>query len=59
VPALFHAELFPALKSLDGDVGARHLIRHLDRDVVTIPFTLTDDIDTPSDVRRIGGAELP
>ena len=38
VPALFHAELFPALKSLDGDVGARQLIRHLDRDVVTIPF---------------------
>jgi CTP:molybdopterin cytidylyltransferase MocA len=59
VPALFHAELFPALKSLGGDVGARHLIRHLDRDVVTIPFALTDDIDTPSDVLRIGGAELP
>jgi xanthine dehydrogenase accessory factor len=52
VPALFHAELFPALKSLDGDVGARELIRHLDRDVVTIPFSLTDDIDTPGDVLR-------
>lgn len=52
VPALFHAELFPALKSLDGDVGARELIRHLDRDVVTIPFALPDDIDTPDDVLR-------
>ncbi|HYK06051.1 MAG TPA: NTP transferase domain-containing protein [Thermoanaerobaculia bacterium] len=52
VPALFHAELFPALKSLDGDVGARELIRHLDRDVVTIPFSLTDDVDTPGDVLR-------
>ena len=52
VPALFHAELFPALKSLGGDVGARQLIRHLDRDVVTIPFTLPDDLDTPSDVTR-------
>jgi xanthine/CO dehydrogenase XdhC/CoxF family maturation factor/CTP:molybdopterin cytidylyltransferase MocA len=53
VPALFHAELFPALKSLGGDVGARQLIRHLDRDVVTIPFGLTDDVDTPADVERV------
>jgi molybdenum cofactor cytidylyltransferase len=52
VPALFHAELFPALKTLNGDIGARQLIRHLDRDIVTIPFTLTDDIDTPEDVVR-------
>jgi xanthine/CO dehydrogenase XdhC/CoxF family maturation factor/CTP:molybdopterin cytidylyltransferase MocA len=52
VPALFHAELFPALKTLDGDVGARELIRHLDRDVVTIPFALAGDIDTPEDVAR-------
>jgi xanthine dehydrogenase accessory factor len=50
VPALFHAELFPALKSLDGDIGARQLIRHLDRDVVTIPFAMPDDIDTAEDV---------
>lgn len=54
VPALFHAELFPALKSLDGDVGARELIRHLDRDVVTIPFAMADDIDTPGDLVRYG-----
>jgi xanthine dehydrogenase accessory factor len=52
VPALFHAELFPALKSLDGDVGARQLIRHLDRDVVTIPFEMSDDLDTADDVLR-------
>jgi xanthine/CO dehydrogenase XdhC/CoxF family maturation factor/CTP:molybdopterin cytidylyltransferase MocA len=52
VPALFHAELFAALKSLNGDVGARELIRHLDRDVVTIPFVVTDDIDTPADLAR-------
>ncbi|HUP61509.1 MAG TPA: NTP transferase domain-containing protein [Thermoanaerobaculia bacterium] len=54
VPALFHAELFPALKSLDGDMGARQLIRHLDRDVVTIPFALPGDIDTAADVARLG-----
>jgi len=40
--ALFKADLFP-LKSLDGDVGARQLNRHLDREVVTIPFGLSDD----------------
>jgi len=52
VPALFHADLFPALKTLAGDIGARQLIRHLDRDVVTIPFARTDDIDTPEDILR-------
>jgi xanthine/CO dehydrogenase XdhC/CoxF family maturation factor/CTP:molybdopterin cytidylyltransferase MocA len=52
VPALFHAELFPVLKSLGGDVGARQLIRSLDRDVVTIPFAQPEDIDTPADVAR-------
>jgi len=57
VPALFHAELFPALKSLDGDVGARQLIRHLDREVVTIPLTLPGDIDTQEDVVRYVGDE--
>jgi molybdenum cofactor cytidylyltransferase len=51
-PALFHSELFPALKSLAGDIGARQLIRHLDREVVTIPLTVPDDIDTPEDVER-------
>jgi len=53
VPALFHAELFPALKTLDGDVGARELIRHLDRDIVTIPFAMPDDVDTAEDVLRL------
>jgi xanthine/CO dehydrogenase XdhC/CoxF family maturation factor len=50
--ALFHAELFSALKSLDGDIGARQLIRHLDRDVVTISFEMSEDIDTADDVLR-------
>ena len=57
VPALFHAELFPALKTLDGDVGARQLIRYLDRDVVTIPFAMPDDVDTPGDLVRYGAGE--
>jgi xanthine/CO dehydrogenase XdhC/CoxF family maturation factor/CTP:molybdopterin cytidylyltransferase MocA len=58
VPALFHAELFPALKSLKGDIGARQLIRQLDRDVVTIPFALPDDIDTPADIERYTACAL-
>ena len=52
VPALFHRELFPMLKSLDGDIGARELIRSLDRDVVTVPLETPDDIDTSADLER-------
>lgn len=52
VPALFHAELFPALRALHGDIGARQLIRRLDRDVVTIPFAAPEDVDTPEDLAR-------
>ena len=58
VPALFRAELFPALKSLQGDVGARQLIRQLDRDIVTIPFVRPDDIDTPGDVVRYAAGSV-
>jgi xanthine/CO dehydrogenase XdhC/CoxF family maturation factor/CTP:molybdopterin cytidylyltransferase MocA len=55
VPALFHASLFPALKALDGDTGARHVIRQLDREVVTIPFEDSADADTLADVARFAG----
>jgi xanthine/CO dehydrogenase XdhC/CoxF family maturation factor/CTP:molybdopterin cytidylyltransferase MocA len=50
VPALFCAEMFDALKSLRGDIGARQLIRHLNREVVTIPFDTPADIDTSADL---------
>jgi xanthine/CO dehydrogenase XdhC/CoxF family maturation factor/CTP:molybdopterin cytidylyltransferase MocA len=50
VPALFGAEMFGALKSLRGDVGARQFIRNLDREIVTIPFDAAVDIDTPADL---------
>lgn len=50
VPALFRAELIPTLKTLTGDIGARQLIRHLDREVVTIPFDAPKDVDTPADL---------
>jgi xanthine/CO dehydrogenase XdhC/CoxF family maturation factor/CTP:molybdopterin cytidylyltransferase MocA len=54
VPALFRAEMFAALKSLTGDVGARQLIRHLDREVVTVPFDAPADVDTPADLILLG-----
>lgn len=53
VPALFHKDHFDALQSLRGDIGARQLIRELDRDVVMIPFDSPDDIDTPADIARL------
>jgi xanthine/CO dehydrogenase XdhC/CoxF family maturation factor/GTP:adenosylcobinamide-phosphate guanylyltransferase len=59
VPALFHAELFPALKTLKGDAGARKLIRQLDRDVVTIPFVATADIDTRADLESLSVSTRP
>jgi molybdenum cofactor cytidylyltransferase len=53
VPALFQAELFSALKELRGDLGARQLIRQLDRDVVTVELESPEDIDTPDDLQRL------
>jgi xanthine dehydrogenase accessory factor len=59
VPALFRAEMFPDLKALAGDIGARQLIRHLDREVVTIPFDAPGDVDTPVDLALLAkGAAL-
>jgi xanthine dehydrogenase accessory factor len=57
VPALFSAGLFSALRSLAGDTGARDLIRHLDREVVTIPFDAPKDADTADDLAILRNAE--
>lgn len=49
VPALFSSELFDALFQLEGDKGARELIRHRD-DIVTVNLeTAAFDIDRPND----------
>ncbi len=54
VPALFARSMFPKLLTLQGETGARQLIRsHLDR-TIGVPFQAgADDIDTPSDYRAL------
>ena len=50
-PALFARDRFDFLLSLDGDAGARDLVR-AGRHVVTAPAELID-IDTPEDLERL------
>lgn len=50
-PALFGAAHFDHLMTIEGDAGARHLIRS-GRHVVTAPAELID-IDTPEDLERL------
>lgn len=50
-PALFGAGQFDFLQSLDGDTGARDLVR-AGRHVVTSPAELLD-VDTPEDLERL------
>ena len=52
VPALFSRELFDELIYLEGDKGARNLIRSRN-DLVTVEIdTAAIDIDTPDDATR-------
>jgi molybdenum cofactor cytidylyltransferase len=56
VPALFDCSLFPALTGLQGDQGARWLIRAGGAAVCSVPFERgAIDIDTPEDYRRLCG----
>jgi len=57
VPALFTADLFTSLRTLRGDIGARDFIRTLDREIVTVPFEHSEDVDTVEDVMRIAFRE--
>lgn len=50
-PALFGRRYFPALLALEGDAGARDLLRNA-RKVEADPATLAD-IDTPADLARV------
>ena len=51
-PVVFPADLFPALRTCQGDTGARDVLRaHSDR-IVTVPLPgthATTDLDTPED----------
>ncbi len=52
VPALFAANMFPELRALTGDKGARSMIRNC-RDVTAVDMPEASfDIDTVDDVRR-------
>lgn len=53
VPAVFAASLFPALTSIEGDKGARGIIRN-SSNAITIPLPeATTDIDRTSDLDRL------
>lgn len=56
-PALFGAGRFDFLLSLDGDAGARDLVR-AGRHVVTSPAELID-VDTPEDLERLRALVRP
>ena len=60
VPALFDRALFPELKALEHDQGAKRILeRHLPR-IGRIPFEQgAVDIDTPEDVSRLSGDQRP
>jgi molybdenum cofactor cytidylyltransferase len=57
VPALFSRALFPELLLVEGDKGARHIIRSNPDRVRTVPIvTATADIDTADDLVRHPGS---
>jgi molybdenum cofactor cytidylyltransferase len=54
-PVLFAAEVFPELRALSGDAGARAVVRARPERVRLIDFDLAvpDDVDTPEDYARL------
>lgn len=53
VPVLFRPEFYDALKSLEGDTGARKLVQKHPDDVAGVPFEQGNiDLDTPEDVAK-------
>jgi CTP:molybdopterin cytidylyltransferase MocA len=48
-PVLFDRSLFPALRLLRGDVGAREILKARRNEVVQVPGSPLQDLDTPSD----------
>ncbi|XWK89613.1 MAG: nucleotidyltransferase family protein [Phormidium sp.] len=52
VPALFHKTFFPELLTLQGDVGAKSIIRQHHSHSLSIPFNQgIIDLDTPQDLQ--------
>ncbi len=48
-PLLFGREWFPKLCAIEGDLGARALLRDHPADVATVPLESNTDLDTPED----------
>ena len=57
IPALFHKSLFPQLKILKGDTGAKKIILEHKNMVAEVPFALGSiDIDTVDDYKALNEA---
>jgi molybdenum cofactor cytidylyltransferase len=54
-PVLFSSELFPELRVLTGDAGARALLDARAERVALVPFdvAMPADVDTPEDYARL------
>jgi molybdenum cofactor cytidylyltransferase len=54
IPAIFPVSQFPALLQLQGDRGARSLLRDPAVPCITVPFPAGElDIDTPADLLNL------
>jgi molybdenum cofactor cytidylyltransferase len=51
-PLLFGRSWFERLGRIDGDTGARALLRNHPEDVATVPLATNADLDTPEDYAR-------
>lgn len=54
-PLLFSRKWFPQLCAIEGDIGARALLRDHADDVATVPLASNADLDTPDDYARYTG----
>lgn len=54
-PALFHSSLFPELAALEGDTGAKILLKKYENQLSSVPFIRGGiDIDTGEDYKNLG-----
>ncbi len=55
VPAIFPARYYPDLLAVEGDKGARDVLRRYPADVMALPFPAgVEDVDTTVDAARMG-----
>lgn len=59
-PVIISRRLFPALLSLRGDVGARHILREFDAEILRVPVDdvgVLHDVDTPEAYAALSALE--